>query len=86
VLVYLFESHQQALFKITSINAAGDKIKAIPSGKSIDVPANANEVPVADADFKPGNETSFSMTDYKSLRFTAPNKERLGNVQMVYRK
>ncbi|MGO4293307.1 hypothetical protein [Chitinophaga sp. RAB17] len=86
VLVYLFDDHKQGLFKITSIDAANDVVKAIASDKSIDVPANAREVPAADADFKPGNEMSFSWTDYKSLRFIAPDKKLLGNVQMIYRK
>ncbi|HVI47865.1 MAG TPA: hypothetical protein VM802_23555 [Chitinophaga sp.] len=86
VLVYLFDDHKQALFKITVIDAATNVVKAIASDKSIDVPANASEVPMADVDFKPGNETSFSMMDYKNLRFTAPNNKHLGNVQMIYRK
>lgn len=86
VLVFLFGGHKQALFKITAIDASSDVVKAIASDKSIDVPANASEIPVADIDFKPGNETSFSLTDYKSMRFTSPKNVRLGNVQMVYRK
>ncbi|MCW3464014.1 hypothetical protein [Chitinophaga nivalis] len=86
VLVYLFDGHKQTLFKITAVDAASDVIKAIASDKSIDVPADASEVPATDADFKPGNETSFSMTDYRSRRFTAPDKQRVGNIQMIYRK
>ena len=86
VLVYLFEGRQQALFKITAIDPAGDKIRAIPSDKSIDVPANAPEVPATDLDFKPGNEKSFSLKEFKSLRLTSANDDRLGNIQMVYRK
>lgn len=86
ILVYLFDDHKQGLFKITAIDVAADRIKAIASDQMIDVPANASEVPAADADFKPGNEVSFSMSDYKNLRFTTPDNKRLGNVQMVYRK
>ncbi|NSL86912.1 hypothetical protein ECE50_008730 [Chitinophaga sp. Mgbs1] len=86
VLVYLFNDHKQALFRIADINTAAGVIKAIVSDKSINVPANAGEVPVAEADFKPGNETSFSLADYKNLRITAPDNSRVGNVQMIYRK
>ncbi len=48
VLVFLFDGHKQVLYKITAIDA--DLVKAVASDKSINVPANASEVPVADAD------------------------------------
>lgn len=86
ILVYLFDDHKQILLKITAVDATADVVKAIASDKNIDVPANAADVPAADADFKQGKETSFSLTDYKNLRVTAPDHKRLGNVQMVYRK
>jgi hypothetical protein len=86
VLVYLIGEHKQALFKITAVDAAHDLVKAIPSDRPIDVPANAGEVPAADQDFKPGNEKDFWLTDYKDLRYTTPGKDHLGNVQMIYRK